>query len=268
MRKLSMLIGVLLYPAAVLAAWFGAEFSADMMAYDSQWQQWQSMGRIYVGKNQVRMDMQQGNQQIVNILDAKTHSMYSLNPSQRVYMEMGMPPDSAMPLLTATSMPGEPGSLCQQPKVTCHMLGEEKINGVPAQKWELVDERDKLSTLRSLQWLDPTRKLLIKSEEPGAVSTELKYLGETTIAGRKVEKWESTRKHGDRTQRATSYIDPVLHVVVRQESGNQVTALNNIQVKAQPPSLFELPKDYRKVTAEEIQRRTGSGATSGALPAR
>jgi hypothetical protein len=251
-------MGLLLSPASVLAVWFGGQFSADMMAYNPQTQQWELRSKIYVGEHAMRMDMQQGRQHLINVLDAQNRVMYSINPSQQAYMQMPMP-EGNIPMLTVIPMPNEPGSPCQTPKITCTMVGEEQVNGIQTQKWETVDQRDPLVTMRTIRWIDPQRKLLIKSEEPGNTATERKLLGDATISGRKVEKWETTLKKGDQVQRTVSYIDPKLHVDVRLEAGNQALALNNILEKDQPASLFQIPKNYRRVRPEEVQPSIGQG---------
>jgi hypothetical protein len=258
MRKLLIAMALWFSPLSALAVWFGGEFSADVMAYNPQTRQWEQRSKIYVGENAMRMDMQQGMQTITNVLDAKTRTMYSINPSQQAYMQMTMPQGN-IPMLMMIPMPGEPGSPCQTPKISCNMLGEEQVNGIPTQKWEMVDQRDPLVTARTVRWLDPTRQMLIKSEEPGNVVTERRLLGDSTIGGRQAEKWETTFKKGDQVQRTVSFIDPKLHLEVRMEAGNQVLALNNLQEKDQPESLFQIPKNYRRVTPEEVQRSTMGG---------
>lgn len=266
MRKLFAVMTVL-FPLTSSAAWFAQQFSADVMSYNSQWGKWQNMGKLYVGDAKMRMDMQQGGQQTTNIFDAKTQEMYSLNPSQRAYMETKTQGDSGVPMLVTSPMPGEAGSPCQQPKVTCSMLGEETVNGVETQKWEVIDERDPLATLRSYYWLDPSRKLAVKVQAPGSVATERKLLGRTTIGDRRVEKWQVTMKRGDQIQKTTAYIDPKLGAIVRQEQDGQTIALTNIKVAPQPESLFQVPRGYRKVTREQAQRSGGAGTMQG-MPGR
>lgn len=266
MRKMFAVVMVL-FPLTGSAAWFAQQFSADVMSYNSQWGKWQDMGKLYVGDAKMRMDMQQGGQQMTNIYDAKTQEMYSLNPSQRAYMETKLQDDSGVPMLVMSSMPGEAGSPCQQAKVTCNMLGEETVNGVETQKWEVVDERDPLATLRSYYWLDPSRKMAVKIQAPGGVATDRKLLGRTTIGDRRVEKWQVTTKQGDQTQQSIAYIDPQLGAIVRQEQDGQTMALTDIKVGPQPDSLFQVPTGYRKVTREEARRSGGAGTMQG-MPGR
>lgn len=258
MRKLIPILGLLFYPLLAPAAWFGTEFSADMMAYNPQWKQWQSMGKVYVGDAKMRMEMGAANQRQVTIYDDKQEKLYMLNPEQRAYMENTVPPGGSVPMLAVMSMPGDRDSLCQQDKINCRKLGEDKVNGIPVEQWEMVDQRDKLATLRTLEWLDPKRKMLLKKESPGSQSMELKLLGDTKQGGRSVEKWELTSRHGNQTSRSVSYVDPKLNAVIRLESGEQAMALTNIKEGPQPANLFEIPRDYRKVTPEEA-RRMGTG---------
>jgi hypothetical protein len=268
MRKLILILGLLLYPLLASAAWFGTQFSADMMAYNPQWKQWQSMGKVYVGDARMRMEMGPANRRQVTIYDGKQDKLYMLNPERRAYMEHTVPPGGSMPMLAVQSMPGDRDSLCQQDKITCRKLGEDKVSGIPVEQWELVDQRDKLATLRTIEWLDTKRKMLLKKESPGNQSMELKFLGNAKQGGRSVEKWELTNRRGNQTSRTLSYVDPKLNAVIRLESGDHVMALSNIEEGPQPANLFQIPRDYRKVTPEEARRMGagGQGMPQGMAP--
>jgi hypothetical protein len=73
-------------------------------------------------------------------------------------------------------------------------------------------------------------------------------LGEETINGRRLQKWEFATTQGGQTMRSLVWIDPRLRTPVRQEfPGGYVSELRDIQEGPQPPSLFQVPKDYTKI---------------------
>jgi hypothetical protein len=257
MKRIALLTATLGFPFTVMGAWFGAQFSADMVSYDPQWRQWEAVGKLYVGKDKMRMDTEEGDRTMVTVYDGTTGTMDSVNPSERTYAEMPVPGESGIPLLAVVSMPGEAGSSCQQAKISCKRLGDEQVNGVNAQKWEIVDERDPLATLRFYEWLDPKRKMVVRALAPNNSVIERKYLGEASIGGRKVEKWEVTTRQGGQTQTSIDYIDPKLEALVRQEMEGQIQALSDIEERPQPDRLFEIPADFRKLTSEEAQSGGG-----------
>jgi hypothetical protein len=162
MKRIVFLTATLSFPFSAMAAWFGAQFTADMVSYNPEFRQWQAAGKLYVGKDKMRMDMGESGQQLVTVYDARSHEMYSVNPAQRAYMEMPVPEDSGVPLLAVVSMPGELDSPCQEPKISCKRVGEEPLNGVTTEKWEMVDDRDPQATLRYVEWIDPKRQILVK----------------------------------------------------------------------------------------------------------
>jgi hypothetical protein len=258
-RKPTLLIGALLFPLSAFGAWFGAEFSADMVSYSPQWRQWQAAGKLYVGDNKMRMDAGQGAQQIINLFDLADGKTYSLNPAQLAYVELPIPENTGIPLLATQPMPGEAGSPCRQRKITCKLLGQEDVSGVTTEKWEIIDERDDLATLRSIEWIDPKRKMVVRLRASGNALTERKYGGETKLGERKVEKWEVVVRQGEHTENSIVYVDPRLRAVVRQETDGEVMALTNIRESPQPASLFQIPAGYRKMTPEEAQRAAGQG---------
>jgi hypothetical protein len=244
MKKTALFIATLCFPFTVVGAWFGAQFSADMVSYNPQWRQWEAVGKLYVGKDKMRMDTEEGDRTMVTVYDGAAGTMYSVNPSERVYTQMPVPEESGVPLLAVVSMPGDPDSSCQQAKISCKRVGDEQVNGVNTQKWEIVDERDPLATLRLHEWLDPKHKMVVRALAPGNSLVERKYLGETSIGDRKVEKWEVTTRQGGQTQTSIDYIDPKIEALVRQE-------------RPQPDRLFEIPADFRKLAPEEAQGGEG-----------
>jgi hypothetical protein len=169
----------------------------------------------------------------------------------------------AIPMLAVVPMPDEAGSPCKEGKMQCKNLGEEQVNGMPAEKWEFVVQEQK-GPVTSLQWLDRSRHLALRQEFPNKQVIERKYMGKAKLGDREVEKWEITVKQGEKTQKGVEYIDPTLNLVVRQEhEGGKVTALSDIKVGPQPANLFQVPAGYRK---QEMGQGTPGGMMGRGMP--
>lgn len=73
-------------------------------------------------------------------------------------------------------------------------------------------------------------------------------LGNETVGGRAVEKWEIVSEYNGVEERATIWFDIKLGVRVRElVPGKLMQEITNIKVAPQPDSLFELPAGYQKV---------------------
>jgi hypothetical protein len=244
LQKTIILLSSLVLPVATNAAWFGAEFSADAFQMNPQTKQGQPVGKMYVGKDKMRLEATRGNQSQIMIVDAGQHVSYMINPAERTYMEIkGV---QGVPMLATVPMPDDPSSPCQTGKMECKKLGDEQMNGVPVEKWEFA-VKQKGESLKSAQWLDRSRHMALRQEFPGNQVIERKLVGKEKIDGREVEKWEVTTKHGNQTQHSIEWVDPELRVALKQEHGQgQVTELRNIKEGPQPASLFEVPQGYQK----------------------
>ena len=125
MRKMSvaaacsLVVGLL--TQAAQADFAGVEFSADMIQSGPQGS---SEGKMFVGDNRMRMEMEQGGQKIVQIIDQQRQVQWILYPEQRSYMEQKAPAQASPAAKPAGSDPcaGIPGASCRQ-------LGSETING-------------------------------------------------------------------------------------------------------------------------------------------
>lgn len=253
-HKVAVVLSLLIVSVAAAAAWFGEQFSADAVQQDPQTKQWKAVGKIYVGKDRLRLESFQGDQTQVMIIDGDDHVAWMLNPAQRAYMEMkGM---QSVPMLAGAPLPDQPASPCQDAKMECKKLGDETIDGVKVEKWEFAVKGDK-GDMKSTQWFDREHEMAIRQEFPDGQVISRKFLGKAKIGGRETEKWQVSFTQGDKTQEGVEYIDRSLNVVVRQEqAGGKVTALSDIKVGPQPANLFEIPAGYRK---QEMGQRPGGG---------
>jgi hypothetical protein len=219
------------------------QFSAD--AYQTVPQSPPRVSRMYVGDGRLRMEYDANGQQAVEISAPAEGLFVLLLPQQRSYMERKAAalPDSAGRTLDASR--GPCGDL---PNASCKALGSEPVNGRDAEKWEMVVTQDGRQ-VRALYWLDQERNLPLKVFAPDGTVTELHMIGVETLGGRSVEKWSTrTTRPDGQVSEAMQWYDPELRVAIREEfPGGFVRELRNIQVGAQPATLFEVPAGYARL---------------------
>jgi len=230
------------------AAPAGKEFAAEMLQRGPEGQM--SSGKMYVGEGRMRSEMVHQGQQVVRITDESRGVEWILFPEQKKYMEQplggpGAPPPGAKSAPASDPCAGMPG-------LTCRNLGEETVSGRAAVKWEVVASHQG-KTMTSTQWLDKERGVPLRQEMPNGQASELKILGEETLDGRKVEKWEMVATLPDQPATSTfQWYDPELGLAVRQEfPGGFVSELKGVTVGAQPDHLFSIPAGYERIAAPE-----------------
>jgi hypothetical protein len=203
---------------------------------------------MYVGDGRMRMEMTQQGREIVRISDQNRRMEWILFPDQQSYIEQGGSEgqgggDAPAPLPSAESDPcaGMPG-------MSCRRLGQEDVSGRPAVKWEMVMTHEG-KTLKGVQWIDAERGLPLKHEMPNGETMELKLVGNESIEGRQVEKWEmTTTLPNEQPSRTFQWYDPQLKLSVREEfPGGYVRELKSIRIAEQPDHLFTVPAGYTRM---------------------
>lgn len=241
------LLAVAAYAGTADAAQPKQQFSAD--TYQKAPQGGEQQGRIYVGDDRVRTEMEQNGEQVIQIVDNNQKVQWVIFPSQRSYMEQRAAATLAAPAATDNNP-------CNAiPGATCNRLGDETLSGRVAEKWE-VQMSFQGRTQRMVQWIDTERGMALRSEgDQGRM--ELKLVGQDAVSGRPVEKWELHVTQGDKPpQRSYQWYDPQLGLTVREEMpGGFVRELRNIQVGTQPQELFALPAGFQKIDPQQMQRR-------------
>jgi outer membrane lipoprotein-sorting protein len=244
-RSLAVGLLVATCSSVVLAA---VEFSAEMIQQGPEGQT--SSGKMFVGHNRMRTEMSHQGQQIIRVTDEGRGVEWILFPEQKKYMEqkLGVPggqESGAMSKPVEDPCGGMPGLICRK-------LGEEDIGGRKAVKWEMVASHQG-QTMKSTQWIDKERGVPLRQEMPNGQTSELKFVGNEALGGRKVEKWEMVVTMPNQPQTRTfQWFDPELDLAIRQEfPGGIVSELTNIRVGKQPDELFNIPAGYERVSAPE-----------------
>jgi hypothetical protein len=237
------------------------EFSADAFQTTPQGQQMQQ--RMYVGADgRVRVESSTAGQEFIQIIDPTQKAMFMLMPEQKAYMAREF--DGTEQLERSTADP-DPSPCAGVPDAKCKMLGKETVNGRSAEKWELVQQQNG-ETQRMLYWIDVERRLPLRQFMPDGTTTELKEVGKEVLNGRQTEKWQMTMSQpGGEAMESFQWYDPQLKIAIREElPGGAYRELRNIQIGKQPASLFQIPADYRKISAPQPPQ--GSQSPQGMTP--
>jgi hypothetical protein len=247
-RQTQALTGIAL--ASVLAATAhaeiaGVQFSADMMSSGPDGQV--AAGKMFVGEGRMRMEMSQQGREIIRISDQNRGMEWILFPDQQTYLEQGGAPGAGEPM-PARPPSAETNPCGDMPGLTCRRVGEESVGGRAAVKWEMEVTHEG-QTMRGAQWIDAERGLPLKHEMPNGETMELKLVGNETIDGRQVEKWEMTTTAPDQQPvRTSQWYDPQLKLSVREEfPGGFVRELKSIRIGDQPDHLFSVPAGYTRM---------------------
>jgi hypothetical protein len=78
---------------------------------------------------------------------------------------------------------------------------------------------------------------------PGMTCTKL---GSEAVDGRTTQKWELKDKNG---KPLYLWTDPALHFALKVQGQGYSSEFHNVKVGPQPDNLFQVPPDYRKMTA-------------------
>lgn len=253
--------GTVLFSLTLLATSASAElanapFSAEMIRRGPDGTV--SDGRLYVGKDRMRVEMSQQGQTMVRIIDEPRRTEWVLFPEQRGYVEHPAPPTSEF---LGAGPDGDESPCAGMPGLTCRQLGQEMVQGRRATKWEITGSRQG-QTFTMKQWIDDERGVPLIQEFPNGQTNRLALVGEEKVDGRGVEKWEMVATAPNQPERrAFQWYDPQLKLVIKQElPGGIVTELKNIEVGHQPDELFLVPQDYTRMRSPEGMASPPAGA--------
>jgi outer membrane lipoprotein-sorting protein len=225
----------------------GSEFSADFV--QSMPQQGEQQGRIFVGNNRMRMEFDANGSKMIQIVDTDQQTMYMINPDEKSYMRQ-----SGQAAMMPGAVPQANDNPCVGMKnITCKRVGEEKVNGRLAEKWEFTSSGQAQSGKMTI-WLDKKRRIPVRQVMPDGSGMELTFMGNETVSGRKTEKWqmETSRPGGD-SQITHQWFDPELNINIREEgAGGFRREVRNIRTGKQPAELFSVPAGYEEISMPQF----------------
>lgn len=228
--------------AAKAASPAAVEFSAD--TYQTGPDQTERVGHIYVGKNRIRSEMEQHGQQVVNIIDSEKQVTWVLYPQQQSYIEYPMGGAEGAATLKGSPCEGIPGAQCKK-------LGDDKIQGRSATKWDVL-VKGQGGSMRSTQWIGKQRSILLRQEIQGGPIMEQRMLAVEELNGRQVEKWEMTVSQNNQSpQSSARWFDPELNLAIKEvNAAGYVRELKNIAIGIQHPVLFTIPDYFKKIVPQ------------------
>jgi len=256
---ISSLIILLFTSSMAIAAKGQVEFSADVI--QSMPQQESRQGRIYVGNDQVRTDINVDGKTMIQIIDIRQQTALMLDPEQKTYMERKAGPGELKP---GGGVPAKNSDPCAgMQNLVCSRIGVESVNGRSAEKWELENTALGQSG-KMVIWLDKERHVPIRQILPDGTTMEMRLVGSETLDGRTVEKWEmKATRPGGQSSVAYQWFDPELNMNIREEQpGGFVSELRNIRIGKQPADLFIVPTGYKMMSMpkESAPGQQGQGS--------
>jgi hypothetical protein len=146
---------------------FGQEFSADWISTGLQSDETSTPGRIYVGKDKIRLEPKEGGGMAamggVMIVDLSTQTSVVLLPQRHVYIET-MPARVAQrtfsffrPADIEDACP-DWQKLARKPGGSCHKVGHEMVNGRDALKYEGTSAEGETAEV----WLDTKLRFAVR----------------------------------------------------------------------------------------------------------
>jgi hypothetical protein len=222
------------------------EFSADTV--ESGMQDSEQTGKLYVGKDRIRTEIDVNGQSLIQILDLNSQEALMINTREKSYLRRQAGASDRVPAQKADA-----ASPCAgMQNITCKKAGKEKVYGRPATKWEFSSKTGGSGGSMTI-WIDEERGIPTRQVMPDGSSIEMWMLGPETIAGRETEKWELTVTGPDgKTNTSYQWYDPVIQMNIREEGANgYYRELRNIRIGSQPDSLFKVPAGYNEVSMPE-----------------
>lgn len=245
MQTRLLLIGIFLLVSSVTAiAQSAVEFSAESV--ESQPGQEERKGRLYVGKDRVRSDIDMNGEKIIQIIDLAGQEAIVINVAQKSYMRRRAS-DHEVKAQASSSADADPCAGMQN--LVCKKTGVETVNGRKTLKWEISNPAAAQdATMRF--WVDAEHQVPVRQEMPDGTIMERRLLGRESVNGRKTEKWEMTMSRPDgQSQVSRQWYDPHIKMNVREQlPGGFTRNLINIKLKPQPAELFSIPEGFSEIS--------------------
>jgi len=224
-----------------------AEFSAETV--ESDMQGGEQTGKLYVGKDRIRTEIDINGQSLIQILDLNAQEALMINPEEKSFIRRKGGGDGMM----STQKTDTASPCAGMQNITCEPAGKEEVYGRPAMKWEFTSKAGGQTGSMTI-WLDEQRGIPTRQLMPDGSSIEMRMLGPDTVAGRKTEKWELTVTGPDgKSSKSYQWYDPVIEMNIREKGDNgYFRELRNIRPGKQPDSLFRVPAGYSEIEMPEV----------------
>lgn len=220
------------------------EFSADTI--ESHPQQGERKGKLFIGKNRVRTEIDMNGQTIIQIVDLDRQEAIIINPEEKSFMRRQAGQQDMM--AQGMGKPGDNPCAAMQ-NLTCKDGGVEMVNGRKTRKWTISSTAGGQEGTMQF-WLDEQRHIPVRQIMPDGSTMEARMLGSEQVNGRKTEKWEMTSSYtGGQSMVSYQWYDPALQMIISEEQpGGFKRDLVNITQQPQPAALFKVPAGYKEVS--------------------
>lgn len=219
------------------------EFSADTV--ESDMQGGEQTGKLYVGKDRIRTDIDINGQSLIQIIDLDAQEALMINTEEKSFLRR----QAGGGDMLSTQKTDAASPCAGMQNITCEQQGKEQVYGRPAVKWEFTSKAGGDAGSMTI-WLDEQRGIPTRQIMPDGSTIEMWMLGPDTVGGRQVEKWELTMTGPDgKSTTSHQWYDPAIEMNIREEAPNgYFRELQNIKPGKQPDSLFEVPAGYKEIT--------------------
>lgn len=207
----------------------------------------ETSGTVIKSGENMRLEFDQNGQHIIQILLPQQGVMYILEPQSQSYQELR---GQAVPA-TAGAANAVPCT-ARSNLAVCEQVGSDIVSGIRVERWVLASQPQ--TQPLTILW-DPTRRQALRQDFPDGSSTAMRFLSMETLNDRPVEHWAiETRATGREPLTGGWWFDPELRVVVREElPGGEIRRLDNIQIGAVDPQVFQVPEGWQKRDPETPQ---------------
>jgi hypothetical protein len=221
-----------------------------------------SRAKMFWNDGSVRFEYMDQGTPMVQIFDNKNSKVIWLDSAKKVYIERELTDQQAVPVMAGTEKKYNP---CDDfPDAECTRLKSDEINDRQTEKWLItfkVNGRDQ----HVFQWIDKKHQILVRQENPDGSVLDVKILDDQEINGRQVCRVDMNATGPDGSSvRATQWYDPVLEIVVRQQTDDgAMDELRNIRVETIKAEMFAVPEGYRTVDSQLSDVNTETDITFG-----
>ncbi len=154
--------------------WQGSSFSGDIIATDMENPAEEMVGKLYVDKPGLRMEMVEDGQPGVQIIRFGEETMYFLMPTEKKYMEM---PIQAQGNGSESLTSLYSGDVCAEFKEGKN-LGRETLGGRRAEKWRCDNPIDEYDSGGVYRWFDKELGFVLREDNDNGRRMELRNIEE------------------------------------------------------------------------------------------
>jgi hypothetical protein len=210
-----------------------------------------NQSHIFVKNNQVRIEYIANGEPLVQISNPNSKRSWILFPNDKTYIE-SISTANLLPKSNKVNLK----RICAPKNVKCTKERTEVVHARKAVCWR-IERFKKNKKIVSHLWVDTQNAFPVKQKYENGSYTELRFVKNEKIEGRKTQKWMLTLVNQFKeTINIFQWYDKKLNLTIKElYPDNSVKELKNIKVKKLKNTLFLLPKGYSKRKHDETLAR-------------